>query len=205
MLGNQPKWFAQSWAHFGFSFIEASRVQVSCVSFFTFIFVFVHELNFGNYRCCWATTKHFSTQRNPKNLEVADHIYVNRTNTNAYVYKSANEVLNAPADGPHRKIKPLTEVLDLKRLKLLGHILRHNRTHQQHQVTFTSYSANPRVPVLRRVGRPRKNWTIENLRKAWELIQNSDRTLHDFAFDITNRQLWDILIAKGRAYEHPFD
>ena len=71
---------------------------------------------------------------------------------------------------------PLTEVLETKRLKLLGHILRRPRAHPQQQVTFASSLALPKAPLNRRVGRPRKNWTIENMRKAWETLQNVDPT-----------------------------
>ena len=55
--------------------------------------------------------------------------YVQRHNTNTYVYKRANEELNAPTEGPDRRIKPLTGMLELSKLKLLGHVLRRNRRH----------------------------------------------------------------------------
>ena len=38
--------------------------------------------------------------------------YIQRHNTNEYVYRRANETLNAPTTGFDRKIKPLTEILE---------------------------------------------------------------------------------------------
>ena len=62
--------------------------------------------------------------------------YINRNNTNEYVYQQANHALEAYSVGPLRKIKLLTEVLVEKRSKLLGHVLRRPRSHPQRQVTF---------------------------------------------------------------------
>ena len=59
--------------------------------------------------------------------------FINRSNPTAYVYKRANEVTNAPSAGMRRKIKPLTEVLGERRLKLLGHVLHRDRQHPLHQ------------------------------------------------------------------------
>ena len=73
-------------------------------------------------------------------------IYVQRRNTNEYVYQKANEAVSAPRLGPDRKIEPLTEVLEQRKQKLLGHVLRRERQHPQHQVTFATASAMPREP-----------------------------------------------------------
>ena len=97
--------------------------------------------------------------------------YVDRNNSNEFVYHRANEVVGAPSQGPLRKIRPLTEILETKRLKLLGHVLRRPRSHPQHQVTFASYLALPKTTSNRRVGRPRKNWTIENMKLAWNILK----------------------------------
>ena len=72
------------------------------------------------------------------------------------------------------KIKPLTEILASKRLKLLGHVLRRERRHPLHQVTFASNRAMPRTPNIRRVGRPRKCWTLENMARAWDILRTQD-------------------------------
>ena len=131
--------------------------------------------------------------------------FVNRTNTNEFVYQQANDALEAPSVGPLRKIKPLTKILEDKRLKLLGHVLRRPRSHPQHQVTFDSFLARPKVPTLRRVGRPRKFWTTENMRKAWEIIQQADNAQPHVPFDPANRTIRETLIAAARNYQAPFD
>lgn len=76
--------------------------------------------------------------------------------------------------GPDRKIKPLTEIFPSKRLKLLGHVLRRERQHPLHQVTFASNSAMPRIPNTRLVGRPRKCWTLENISREWDILRTQD-------------------------------
>ena len=82
--------------------------------------------------------------------------YIQRHNTNEYVYRRANETLKAPTTGFDRKIKPLTEILEEKKLKLLGHILRRDRNHPLHQTIFSTTPALPRETEMRRVGRPRQ-------------------------------------------------
>ena len=131
--------------------------------------------------------------------------FINRNNTNEFVFQKANEAVGSPHDGPLRKIIPLTEVLETKRLKLLGHILRRPRAHPQHQVTFASSLALPKVPLNRRVGRPGKNWTIENMRKAWETLQNVEPTHPNLPFDHWNRNIREKLIESAIAYTPPFN
>ena len=57
--------------------------------------------------------------------------YVDRNNSNEFVYQRANEIVGAPFQGFLCKIRPLilTEILETKRLKLLGHVLRRPRSH----------------------------------------------------------------------------
>ena len=57
--------------------------------------------------------------------------YLNRNNSNEFVYQRANEIIGAPFQGFLCKIRPLilTEILETKRLKLLGHVLRRPRSH----------------------------------------------------------------------------
>ena len=103
--------------------------------------------------------------------------FVQRQNTNEYVYRRANEIVNAPTEGDGRKIRPLTEVLEQRRLKLLGHVLRRDRQHPMHQAAFKTQSAIPRETEQRRVGRPRQFWTTTNMEKAWNVIKVNDEQL----------------------------
>ena len=80
--------------------------------------------------------------------------YVDRNNSNEFVYQ--HEVVGAPSQGPLRKIRPLTEILETKRLKLLGHVLRRPRSHPQHQVTFASYLALPKPHPIEEPAAPEK-------------------------------------------------
>ena len=111
-----------------------------------------------------------------------------RSNTNEYVYNRANEVTNAPSVGIHRKIKPLTEVLGERRLKLLGHVLRRDRQHPLHQAAFKTQSAVPRETEQRRVGRPRQFWTTANMEKAWNIITSKDVSVPKVPFNNTTEQ-----------------
>ena len=115
--------------------------------------------------------------------------FVQRNNTNEYVYKRANEVLGAPTEGVERKIKPLTEVLAQKRLKLLGHVLRRERQHPLHQSAFKTQSAVPRETEHRRVGRPRQFWTTTNMEKAWIIIKSLDTSIRDIPFNKHDREI----------------
>ena len=69
-----------------------------------------------------------------------------RNNFNEYVYRRANETINAPSEGSGRQIKPLTEILEDRKLKLLGHVLRRDGQHPLHQAAFSTRSALPREP-----------------------------------------------------------
>jgi hypothetical protein len=99
--------------------------------------------------------------------------YVNKNNSNKFIYQRVNEIIGTPFQGPLRKIRPLTEILETKHLKLLGHVLRRPQSYPQHHVTFTSYLGLPKTPSNRRVGRPRKKWLLKTwnwLGTYWRLI-----------------------------------
>ena len=118
-----------------------------------------------------------------------------RSNTNEYVYNRANEVTNAPSLGIHRKIKPLTEVLGERRLKLLGHVLCRDRQHPLHQTRETEQ---------RRVGRPRQFWTTANMEKAWNIITSKDVSVPKVPFNQHDRAIRETIIDHARRYQPPF-
>ena len=130
--------------------------------------------------------------------------FINRSNTNEYVYKRANEVTNAPSAGIHRKIKPLTEALGERRLKLLGHVLRRDRQHPLHQAAFKTQSALPRETEQRRVGRPRQFWTTTNMEKAWNIITSNDVSVPRVPFNKHDREIRETIINHARRYQPPF-
>ena len=77
--------------------------------------------------------------------------YIDRTNTNHEVYRRANLEMGL---GAEEIIRPLSDVLQEKRRKVLGHIIRRPRDHPQ-QVEH------------RKVGRPRAAWTYETMKDCW--------------------------------------
>ena len=111
------------------------------------------------------------------------------------MYKRANEVTNAQIAGIHRKIKPLTEVLGERRLKLLGHVLRRDRQHPLPQAAFKTQSAVPRETDQRRVGRPRKFWNI---------IASSDISVPKVPFNKHDRAIRETIIDHAKRYQPPF-
>ena len=131
--------------------------------------------------------------------------FVQRPNTNEYVYRRANEELGAPAFGRDRKIKPLTEILEDKKIKMLGHILRRERRHPLHQTTFALPSALPREIEHRRVGRPRQFWTVNIMQKAWKIIKENDPILPNLEFDKHNRYIRERIIDQAHNYQVPFN
>ena len=92
--------------------------------------------------------------------------YINRANTNEEVYRRANAEARTAGEN---HIRPLSQVLQEKRIKLLGHIIRRPREHPQRQTTFCTRSLIPRTVDKRRVGRPRLSWTHETMKVAWNL------------------------------------
>ena len=48
-----------------------------------------------------------------------------------------------------------------------------DRAHTPNITSHLTYLARPKAPLHRRVGRPRKSWTFENMKKAWQILQLS--------------------------------
>ena len=80
------------------------------------------------------------------------------------------------------QIRPLSQVLQEKRIKLLGHIIRRPREHPQHQTTFYTRSLIPGTVDKRRVVRPRLSWTHETMKVAWNLSKGCP-------FNFENREM----------------
>ena len=123
--------------------------------------------------------------------------YIQRQNTNKYVYRRANEIANGV-------IKPLTEILAERKIRLLGHVLRRERQHPLHQSTFSTSSAIPRETNYRKVGRPRQFWTTTTMERAWEIMKFEDTSLPQVSFDKSNRHIREIFIEHARQYKRPF-
>lgn len=72
-----------------------------------------------------------------------------------------------------RRIKPFTEYFADKAQALLGHVLRAPATDPLRQVTFRRDTATPQLYPKNRTGRPKHNWIIENLQRAWLTCVNN--------------------------------
>lgn len=122
--------------------------------------------------------------------------YIDRANTNEEVFRRANAAMS---DGHHGYIRPLSEVLQEKRKKLLGHIIRRPRDHPQHQTTFATRTLIPRTTERRRVGRPRAAWTYETMKDSWKTRNG------DIPFDIENRTTRKTIEEWAINREEPFN
>ena len=122
-------------------------------------------------------------QRKILNMETT---YIKRANTNEEVYRRANAEARTDRENT---IRPLSQVLEEKRIKLLGHIIRRPREHPQHQTTFYTRSLIPRTVDRRRVGRPRLSWTHETMKVAWNLSQGYPFNFQDREMRLTLQEM----------------
>ena len=122
-----------------------------------------------------------------------------------YLYLNLYIYICALSDWPGRQIKPLTEILEDRKLKLLGHVLRRGRQHPLHQAAFPTRSAPPRETEHRRRGRPQQFWTTNNGSKAWEVIRTHDATQPQIPFDKNNRSIRERLFEQAQRYQPPFN
>ena len=112
--------------------------------------------------------------RGLRNILKLKTTYVDRENTNKRVIKAAEKILY-PDNGKNRRTpKKLGKVsTQVKRAQqtLLAHTLREEDHKLTRKVTFHSGSAKAKIPSTKRVGRPRKHWTIQQSRRAWKRIR----------------------------------
>ena len=104
--------------------------------------------------------------------------HIDRSWTNRKVYQEANKELSKPNGKNSKvgklKIKPVTELIDNRKIQLLGHIIRSNRNDPLKQVTFCDGNLTPVTPALRRVGRPRQKWNEYILSRVWQQCRQDD-------------------------------
>ena len=82
-----------------------------------------------------------------------DSTYVNRANTNARLFEVATQAAGRP-------IVSFSQMLDARRVKLAGHILRAN-SDPLRQISYQPNTTEPFDIGRRRVGRPRQQWLHE--------------------------------------------
>ena len=72
---------------------------------------------------------------------------------------------------PRAQVLKISEILQQRRVQLLGHILRQPESHPLRVVSCKRHSVEPFEILYRRVGRPRKRWMDISLKLAWEEIR----------------------------------
>ena len=103
--------------------------------------------------------------RNILNLK---HTFIDRNNTNEFVINKANEVLSI-LNNKDIKILHISDFIIQQRIKFCGHLIRASDDDPTRNITFEKNSAKPVDPGKRRIGGPRKHWTIETLKLIWGL------------------------------------
>ena len=111
--------------------------------------------------------------------------FIEREHTNAYVYKKACEAIafkkkpktkkRKHADRKpkkEKKIIPVSQTIQHRAIKLLGHIIREHQNEPTRQATLKKHSVRPNVHRRKRVGRPRILWTQHIAEKAWLNIRD---------------------------------
>ena len=84
-------------------------------------------------------------------------IFIDRTWTNARVLEVASN---------HRPQTTVNAILQTRKLKLIGHLLRSQANDVMRCSVFSPNNVLA-TPALRRPGRPRHNWTFLGLKTAW--------------------------------------
>ena len=112
----------------------------------------------------------------------------------------------------------MSEIMEEKKLSLLGHIIRRDFEHLTYQVSFaTPADATRATPLLikkprskRRQGRQRLNWTLENMKNAWQTINDSEfddipLNLVGKPYDKDNAAMNKIIVEHARLRRAPFE
>ena len=71
------------------------------------------------------------------------------------------------------EIKPLTEIVKERRLKLLGHVIRAKEEDPMKEVTFNPNTMEIKAVGFKRVGRPKTHWIHTVMKEAWEEIKHA--------------------------------
>jgi len=126
-----------------------------------------------------------------------DTTFINRANTNKKVFQKANDIKN-PKKTPGKNIKTFRNYIEDKQEALLKHLVRADPKDPLRQATFEPESILPVIYTKRRVGRPRKQWTMETYRRlyfknkrgtpqVWKM--NPFNAIHSMTSDIKNRTI----------------
>ena len=129
-----------------------------------------------------------------RNILKLKHTYIDRSSTYERIWTMANDKIKT---GKHTNAQVFSfeSTLKQRRIKFLGHILRAANNDPMRAITFQPNTAKPAIVHKRRVGGPRKNWTWETLKMAWEAIfpltpfDKSDTQLQTIMQEALNRNI----------------
>ena len=111
--------------------------------------------------------------------------YIDRENTNAKLMILVNEELGR-SEVSRKRFIPVGERIKKESLDLFGDIIRRVENDPIRQVTMTGDELN--LPEINRIGRPRVNWAIINMARAWELEEVGKHSrFGEDAFDHKNK------------------
>ena len=94
--------------------------------------------------------------------------FVERSNTNEYVYRQVEQELSKNKNSRKIQVRPVTNDIENAAIKLLGEIIRLPDQDPLRRVTFREATAEPLLPAIRRVGRPRGHWAMKTMENAWK-------------------------------------
>ena len=92
--------------------------------------------------------------------------YIERKNTNKELRRAAGKISGERNSKGKRYIRPMSKSIKDTQVKYLGHLLRETHGEPTKRCTFLK-NMRPFLPHKLRVGRPREQWTIQVLKRAY--------------------------------------
>ena len=95
-----------------------------------------------------------------------------------------NELPKTYAPKPLKPIVRLSDEIEQLQVRYLGHLIREGAYEPTRQATFKGSRATPNLHSKKRVGRPRKNWIVQTMRRTWRTLRKKlpDPTLQNKRF-----------------------
>ena len=104
--------------------------------------------------------------------------FVERANTNAEVYRKANEQLKAT-----KPIRKLSSIYLERKQRFFCQVATAPETDPVRMTTFEGNSLRPAVHLPRRRGRPKIKWAHTEAKKLWESAQRTETALPRIAYN----------------------
>ena len=132
--------------------------------------------------------------------------YVERANTHQRVLGIAEESINRKEGNDKqtkgKTIKLMSTLIKEKSIEELGEIIRLPREDPRRQVTLEEEGAKPNLPPVNRIGRPRAQWTLIAMERAWNTVkldETSEETKGQ-SMNINNQKHFDIILDAAESH-----